>query len=647
MCGICGYISKNRITQEQLRIMNDTMYHRGPNDSGVELYDGTNDYVIGFAQRRLSILDLSPLGHQPMHSENGRISIVFNGEIYNFLDLKKEMPEYSFKSNCDTEVIIAAYLKWGIRMVDHIHGMFAIAIYDRETNEIFLIRDRIGKKPLFYWVDGKNLVFASELKPIMKCPGFKPDIRKQVISRYLYQQYINAPDTIFTDVYKLEPGGILRFHNGDITKWKYWDIKKVYADKSRNPVESYEDAKEGLKERLKKSVANRMIADVPLGTFLSGGYDSSLITAMAQENSDRPVKSFCIGFDVESYNEAEYAKEVAKHIGTDHTELYISEKEMFELVSSIPQYYDEPFADNSEIPSMLVSKLARKDVTVALSGDGGDEFFCGYNIYDNVRQAQLLNIPGAIVNGIGQLPLGSGRLIDKMPFRVKVVAGNRDHETKTQLVSAGYIQASHAFVSGVETMDIPMTAREYLKTDYNNRDNVQPVLFPIESTYGVNNYQIRRMLLDMDTYLPEDILVKMDRASMKYSLEARCPIMDTDVMEYSFRIPHKYKYYNGDKKHILKDIAYDYIPKELLDRPKTGFGVPMDKWLRGPLRDQLLDYSNKSFLDKQGVFNSDYVSKFINDYVINGDAGPSTGANYSKIAWSFYIFQQWYNYYMG
>ncbi|MBR4356976.1 MAG: asparagine synthase (glutamine-hydrolyzing) [Butyrivibrio sp.] len=646
MCGICGYISKKRITEEQLRIMNDTMYHRGPDDSGVEIYDGSNGYSIGFAQRRLSIMDLSPLGHQPMHSENGRISVVYNGEIYNYRELKEELSDYEFKSTCDTEAIIAAYLKWGIDMVDHIHGMFAIAIYDRETSDIYLIRDRIGKKPLFYWFDGENLVFASELKPIMKCPGFKPEIRKQVISRYLLQQYITAPDTIFTDVYKLEAGSYIKFSEGKITKKKYWNIKEVYKEMSKNPVRSYAEAKEGLKERLKKSVASRMIADVPLGTFLSGGYDSSLITAIAQEHSDRPVKTFCIGFDVPRYNEAEYAKEIAKHLGTDHTELYISEKEMFELVSSIPQYYDEPFADNSEIPSMLVSKLAKQDVTVALSGDGGDEFFCGYNIYDNVRTAQLLDIPGAMVHSLSGIKSGDGTLLDKMPFRVKVVANNRDPETKTQLVSEGYIRASHAFITGNEEMDVPISAAQYLSTDYNLESNSLPVLYPVESLYGVKDFQIRRMLLDMDTYLPEDILVKMDRASMKYSLEARCPIMDTDVMEYSFRIPHRFKYHKGDKKHILKDIAYDYIPKELLERPKTGFGVPMDEWLRGPLREQLLDYSSTSFLRKQDIFDVDYVSKFINDYVVKGDGGPATGANYSKIAWSFYIFQQWYNFHM-
>ncbi len=628
MCGICGYISKNRISEDELRIMNDTMIHRGPDDSGVAIYEDKDGYSVGLAQRRLAILDLSPLGHQPMHSQNGRITLVFNGEIYNFLELKEELKDYNFKSTCDTEAIIAAYLKWGIDMVDHIHGMFAIALYDRETDDVFLIRDRIGKKPLFYWLDGENIVFASELKPIIKCPGFKGTINQSVISRYLYQQYILAPDCIFEDVYKLEAGSILRFNKGQIKKWKYWDVKEVYHRMSQDPVRSYEEAKAGLKDRLKKAVVSRMIADVPLGTFLSGGYDSSLVTAMAQEFSSEPVKTFCIGFDVPSYNEAEYAKEIAQHLGTHHTELYISEKEMFELVSSIPQYYDEPFADNSEIPSMLVSKLAKKDVTVALSGDGGDEFFCGYNVYDNVAQAQMLEIPGAIAHAVGQIPVGDGKLLDRMPFRVRVVANNRNPETKTQLVSESYVQAAHAFVT---------SARE---------DNL-PVLYPFESKYDVSNFQVRRMLLDMDTYLPEDILVKMDRASMKYSLENRCPIMDTDVMEYSFRIPHKYKYYKGDKKHILKDIAYDYIPRQLLERPKTGFGVPMDAWLRGPLKEALLDYSSTSFLKKQGLFDPDYVSKFINDYIVKGDGGPATGANFSKVAWSFYIFQQWYNYYMA
>lgn len=628
MCGICGYISKKNITAEQLKEMNDTMYHRGPNDSGEEIYSASNGYQIGFAQRRLSILDLSMLGHQPMHSENKRISVVYNGEIYNFQELKKELADYPFRSNCDTEVIIAAYLKWGISCIERFNGMFAIALYDRETQEVYLVRDRIGKKPLYYWYEDQNLVFASELKPIMKCPGFHGEIAKGVLSRYLFQQYINAPESIYRNVYKLEPGAILRFSKGQIKVWKYWDVKEAYEKAQTNPVGSYEEAKAQLKDLLKQAVAARMIADVPLGSFLSGGYDSSLITAIAQEHSPDPVKTFSIGFHEEKYNEAKYAGAVADHLGTNHTELYIDEQDMFELVDSIPKYYDEPFADSSQIATMMVSKLAREHVTVALSGDGGDEFFCGYNIYENVAQAQKLDVLGGMVHGICQIPgLKQAHLEEKLPFRVRVIAGNREKESKTQFGAGNYIVKARAMVG-----ELP-------------EGEALPVHYLVESRYGVDNWQIRRMLLDMDTYLPGDILCKVDRASMKYSLECRCPILDTKVMEFSYRIPHQYKYAGGDKKHILKDIAYDYIPKELLDRPKVGFGVPLDKWLRGPLKEQLLDYSSYEYLKKQNIFDAAYVSDMIRKYVATGDAGPATGANYSKLSWSFFVFQQWYEAY--
>ncbi len=642
MCGICGYISKNRIGEDELRSMNDTMYHRGPNDSGVEIYEAKGGYSIGFAQRRLSILDLSPLGHQPMHSKDKRITVIFNGEIYNFLELKKELSGYEFKSNCDTEVIIAAYLKWGKDFAYHIHGMFAIALYDRETEDVYLVRDRIGKKPLYYYHDGDTIIFGSELKPIIKAPGFIKDINRSVIPRYLYHQYINDPDTIYKNVYKLEPGSVLHYHMGSIKKWKYWDLFKVYAENAANPVTSYEEAKSELKKKLQKAVADRMIADVPLGSFLSGGYDSSLITALAQENSSTPVKTFSIGFDVPEYNEAEYARAVANHLETDHTSLIISEKEMFELVDSIPQYFDEPFADNSEIATMLVSKLAREQVTVALSGDGGDEFFCGYNNYEDVALAQKLDVIGALAYAVGRI--GNGKVYDKYPLKVKVIAGNRAKDTKVQFSSEGYIRTANAFMDGIERMDTIVTMEDYLSTDYS--ENFLPVKYPMESIIGAKNWQTRRMLLDMNTYLPGDILTKVDRASMKYSLESRCPIMDTAVMEYSFRIPHKFKYANGDKKHILKDITYDYLPREMMERPKTGFGVPIDMWLRGPLHDRLIDYSSTSYLKKQGIFDPNYVSAFIDKYLASGDAGRATGANYSKIAWSFYVFQAWYEFYM-
>ncbi len=630
MCGICGYISRKRITEEQLRAMNDTMYHRGPDDGGAEIYEMRGGWQVGFAQRRLSILDLSQLGHQPMHSEDRRISVVYNGEIYNFQELREELADYSFRSDCDTEVIIAAYLKWGIACLERFNGMFAIALYDRESQEVYLVRDRIGKKPLYYWYEDGELVFASELKPIMKCPGFTAKIEERVLSRYLFQQYINAPESICQNVYKVEPGAVLRFHQGGISTWKYWDIKEVYHRAQTERIEDYKEAKEQLKTLLKQSVKMRMIADVPLGSFLSGGYDSSLVTAIAQACSESPVKTFSIGFHEEKYNEAKYARAVAEHLGTDHTELYIDEQDMFKLVESIPKYYDEPFADSSQIATMMVSQLAREHVTVALSGDGGDEFFCGYNIYDNVGQAQKLDRLGGMVHGLCNLPgIRQMHMEERLPFKVRVIAGNRERESKTQFGAGNYPARARAMVKRLPA-----------------GEEALPIQYLTESGYGVQDWQIRRMLLDMDTYLPGDILCKVDRASMKYSLESRCPILDKEVMECSFKIPHKYKYAGGSKKYILKDIAYDYIPKELLERPKVGFGVPLDKWLRGPLREQLSDYSSYEYLKKQGVFDAEYVSGKVGEYIKTGDAGPATGANYSKITWSFFVFQQWYETYM-
>lgn len=634
MCGISGFISKRRITVEELIAMNDTMLHRGPNDSGAEIFAASDGYSVGLAQRRLSIMDLSPLGHQPMHAADGRVSIVYNGEIYNFQELKQELSGYPFRSRCDTEVILAAYEKWGIKCVERFNGMFAIALFDRETQELYLVRDRIGKKPLYYWQDSENLVFASELKPIMACPGFPKKIGKGVLATYLYQQYIPEPDTIFEDVKKLEPGMILRFcvsagqpgQDGARARTetiRYWSIADSYQKGIADPVTDYGQAKAELKALLQKSVRSRMEADVPLGTFLSGGYDSSLVTAMAQEAAGVPVKTFSIGFSEKEYDESGYAAEVAKHLGTDHTAQIITEAEMLKLVDSIPKYFDEPMADSSQIPSMLVAALARQKVTVALSGDGGDEFFCGYQMYEKLALAQKLDMLGGMVYGISRLPgLSRLDLLEKLPFSVRTIARNRDRRYKTQLCSDKYLSC------------------------VKNLTGTEEVRFDRETAYGVKNWQIRRMLLDMDTYLPGDILSKVDRATMKYSLEARCPMLDKDVMEYSFRLPHSFKDHKGCQKYILKDIAYDYIPKELLERPKSGFSVPMDQWLRGPLREKLTDYASASFLRRQGLFDPQETQKLAESWLLQGDGGSYTGSNYSRILWAFFILEQWYEEYL-
>lgn len=631
MCGICGYLSKRIITEHELSVMNDTMKERGPDDSGTQLWELPGGRTLGMAQRRLSILDLSELGHQPMSTPDGRLSLVYNGEIYNYRELREELPEYSFRSNCDTEVILAAYLKWGIRCVERFNGMFAFALYDRESGELFLARDRMGQKPLYYWKSGDQLVFASVLAPIMKCPGFQGKIRKEVLPRFLFQEYINAPETILEDVFKLEPGTVLTWHAAAsrMTIYRYWDVSERYEAMQREPVSDFGEAKEQLKELLRSAVRRRMIADVPLGSFLSGGYDSSLISAIAQEQlGSTPLQTFSIGFEEKDYDESPYAAAIAEYLGTDHTQRIIGEQDLLELVSDLPKFFDEPMSDSSQIPTMLVSKLAREKVTVALSGDAGDEFFCGYGIYDLVRKAQKLDGIGRLAHGIGQLPLGHGKkLEDCYPFRVQVISANRNPKTRTQFGAGSYVELAGRLVQRRED------------------DPLLPVNYETEDRYPSGNWQITRMLLDMDTYLPGDILAKVDRASMKYSLENRCPFLDPEVMLYSYRLDHDLKYHREksgwSKKYILKQLAGDYIPRELLERPKKGFSVPLGKWLSGPLREQLLTYGNAQFLKEQGIFNPEEVTQLIAKFLSEGDKGAGTGQNYSGLLWSFFVFQQW------
>ena len=600
MCGICGYISKRTISQEQLSRMNDTMIRRGPNDAGAEVFAASGGYTAGLAQRRLSILDLSPAGHQPMHSAGGEVTIVYNGEIYNYQEIRRELPDYPFRSSCDTEVILAAYLAWGIDCVRRFNGMFAFALYDHRSGELFLARDRMGVKPLYYWLEDAagedtaqdsfgtagrtGIVFASELKPIMACPGFERTIRSDILARYLSQEYIAGPETVFKDVYKLEPGTILRFKDGILTKSVYWNVFDIFRRMQESPVTDYMEARQELKKLLQLSVRQDP-----------------------------------------AYDESAYAEAVARHLGCDHTTLRISEKDMLELVSDLPLHFDEPMADSSEIPTMLVSALAKQKVSVALSGDAGDEFFCGYNIYEKVEQARKLRLLGAAAHGIGQLRIGGKLLEEHYPFRLRTISRNTDPKTWTQFGEGKSGALAKRLVKG----------------------SGLPVNYPVEDQIPSKNWQVRRMLLDMATYLPDDILVKVDRAGMKYSLENRCPLLDKDVMEYSFRIDHSFKYHKGIRKYILKDIVYDYIPKELMDRPKKGFSVPLSDWLRGPLRGQLLDYADRDFLFRQGLFAPEELETMLAGFLRTGDAGSGTGANYSGILWSFFVFQQWYDCYIG
>lgn len=594
--------------------MNDTMYHRGPNDSGV-WEKQTERYGIAFAQRRLSILDLSEMGHQPMLSDDGTVIVTYNGEIYNYMDLREQLQRkgYRFKSNCDTEVVIASYQEWGCDCFTHFNGMFAIAVYDERTDRIILARDRMGKKPLYYYHKAGHFVFASELKPILKYPAFAKEVNYEIIGHFMCNKYIVSPFTIFKDTYKVEPGTYLVIADDQINCYKYWDLIGA-RENSVQDIKQLKDAKVQLKELLKDSVSKRLIADVPVGTFLSGGIDSTLITAVAQEVSDEAIDSFTIGFYDRERNEAPYAAEIAKCLGTKHHEFYMSENDVLMMLQRLSVYYDEPFSDSSQLPSMLVAKMAAQDVTVILSGDGGDELFCGYKMYDWAWIAQHIDFFGEIES---KMPWDKA-FSSRVPAELRAFIQNRKQEYKCQLF-----------------LDVMIEEAEKLL-----QPEVKKVKFDIEKDIHLNNLQEKRMLLDMVTYLPDDILAKMDRASMKYSLEVRCPLLDYRILEWSFRVAHNLKYHYLEKKYLLKQLTYDYVPKDLLDRPKKGFGVPLKHWLRTVLKSEIMRMAEPSRLRKQGVFRPNAI----NDLILKQE--HSDRIVYSSLLWSFYVFQVWYSEYI-
>ncbi len=620
MCGICGYITKKEFSQSVLTDMRDAITYRGPDDAG-KLFSHFEDFNIGLAHRRLSIMDLSELGHQPMTSSDGRCTIVYNGEIYNNVELRKVLKElgYHFKSSCDTETFLYAYIHWGSECFSKINGMFAVAIWDSFEGLLTLARDRVGKKPLYYFYnkETQEFVFASELKPIMRFPGFPKEINKAAISDFFCNKFIVAPNTIFDDTYKMIPGCslTLSLKTGQIHRKRYWDPIRTKDSQINHPITNTDDAINLIDEVLKDSVRRRMIADVTVGSFLSGGIDSTLVTAMAQQETDHPVKTFSIGFYDQKKDEAPYAKQIAKYIGTDHTEMYIDEDELFRMLPDIAIAYDEPMSDASQIPSMAVSKLASKDVKVVVTGDGGDEVFCGYKMYDWVWLAQKLDLAGALASKIPGLSDMS-----VLPMEVRAFINNRDKNRKTQLFTD-------------VRFDI---AKQML-----NADIIHDSRYAHEDRLGkYSNWQERRMLLDIMTYLPDEILCKMDRASMYYSLETRCPILDYRVIEKSFEVDHSLKYRHFDKKHILKEITYKYVPKHLLNRPKKGFSPPVAKWIRGPLANIVEEYASEESLKKQGIFDPDGVKKVIEMQK------RSDNVSYTTAIWSFFIFQEWYKKYI-
>lgn len=621
MCGICGYLSTNPTTEKQLWEMTNTMTHRGPDDSGIWTHED-NGYHIGFGHRRLSIFDLSQMGHQPMETDDGSLAGVYNGEIYNFLELRAQLEKegYRFRSNCDTEVLLYAFQKWGEDCVSRFNGMFAFAIYDKQKHRAVFIRDRMGKKPLYYYHCGQTFIFGSELKALMEHPEFVRDINREMISAYLTHKYYPAPHTVFQNTYKLEAGCALVWENGAVSIRKYWDLLEKYRQRQSSPVLDVNEAKEGVKTYLRKSVEQRLAADVPVGVFLSGGIDSTLVAGMAAEVTDKPVRTFTIGSYYEMHNEADRAKRIAQHLGTEHTELYVSDEEVQSLAADIPQYFDEPFADDSQIPTMLVSRLAKQDVTVALSGDGGDELFCGYKSYDKLRRYQALDPVAGLVKGIISLPGISNLHIDKrLPKTVRALINNRSPHTKVQLGTYVREEITSEIVKG----------------------HAASAIFDIEKDIDSKDWGEKYMLLSFLTSLPDLMLCKTDRASMRYGLELRCPLLDIDVVEYAFGLPMELKYRSGEKKWLLKQIAYDYVPRELLDMPKKGFDLGVAKQLKGPLRGMIEKYANKEILEKQGIFNYEPLARLI-DKLGNTDNEGSAG----DILWAFLMFQLWYQKYI-
>jgi len=541
--------------------------------------------------------------------------------------LREELADYPFRSDCDTEVIIAAYLAWGISCVERFNGMFAIALYDREDETVYLIRDRIGKKPLYYWYQDGELVFASELKPIMACPDFPAEIDRGVLSRFLFQKYINAPESIYRNVCKLEPGAILSFQGGQIRTWKYWSVSEIYREAAETPVAGYEEAKEQLKALLKRAVSLRMIADVPLGSFLSGGYDSSLVCALMQENSLQKIRTYCMGFEDSAFDERGYAERVANHLGTEHRNLCISDKEMLDTLECSVKNNALPIADYAVIPTIVMASEAKKDNDIILTGVGGDELFMGgLSIYAALDEAQKHALTGKIIYYSRKVPLLKNiKALNNLPFNLRLVAMDQNKKAATQ----------------IGAYDMFHTIKRMLNQPVENNS----FYFEIEDRYPEKNYGARRSLVDLDSYTVELELLKEDSATMRAGIERRCPIYDKKVMEYVFRMPYQFKMQGDGGKRILRDVLYEYVPRELVDRPKSGFNIPAERLLNTYLKDELLELSSSAYLRKQGLFHPEHTSEIIRDYLKPEKERKMKG--HFGIVWTFYIYQKWYREWMN
>ncbi|MEO1050652.1 MAG: asparagine synthase (glutamine-hydrolyzing) [Bacteroidota bacterium] len=617
MCGIAGIYSNSFQVEECLKDMTNALAHRGPDAEG---YYVNADKKIALGHRRLSILDLTDAANQPFYSSCGRYVMVYNGEVYNYQDVRatiKNKRNIDFKTNGDTEVILEAFALWGPASVEHLNGMFAYAILDLKEEKLFLFRDRLGIKPLYLFSDGTTFAFASEIKAFKNILD-KTDSRLncQALSNFLHLGFIPQEQTIYASVEKLPSASWMELDlknagKVDFDTHMYWDASGFIGNETFN---NESQAKERLRELLIQSVTGRLLADVPLGTFLSGGIDSSTVTAIAQSISDKPVQTFSIGFEDRKFNEADYASSVAKHLGTDHHELILSEQDALAEIEGLLRIYDQPFADSSSIPTLLVSKMARKHVTVALSGDGGDEQFLGYGMYN---WASRLSNPmirtfryplGWLLKNTGNNRLKRGALVMGYP------QGNMKSHIFSQ---EQYFFSNHE----LEKLILPETFKSAALHE-NYQSNVK--LGPEEA----------QAFFDINNYLKDDLLVKVDMASMNHSLEVRVPLLDHNIVEFSLGLHHKFKKRNKESKYLLKQVLFDYVPKALFDRPKWGFAVPMVKWLKTDLKYLLDNHLSKASIEQAGIVQYQVVDALKKRY-LNGE-----DYLYNRL-WALIILHKW------
>lgn len=640
MCGIAGFwgaIVREEALIGGIRSMIDTLSHRGPDDDGIWTNEATG-LALGF--RRLAIVDLSSAGHQPMPSKSGRYVITFNGEVYNFAELRHELEArgHTFHGHSDTEVVLAAVEQWGLKAaVDRFVGMFAFALWDFQERSLSLVRDRLGIKPLYYGWMGQTLIWGSELKALRPHPSFRAEIDRGALGLYIRHSYVPGPQTIYRGIYQLPPGSIVTVTSPTDRQpaTPYWSAGEVAERGVRERFTgSGEEAVRELDGLLRQAVGLRMIADVPLGAFLSGGIDSSTVVALMQAQSSRPIKTFSIGFHEDGFNEAHHALEVARHLGTDHTELYVTPMEARDVIPCLPDIYDEPFADASQIPTVLVSRLTRRSVTVALSGDGGDEVFAGYGRYfsgaDLWNRVGLLPVAvrGVLARGIAAAsPAAYDRVLRHVPFEAQAGSRLSGHHLRrlAEVMSAPSRQLLYRSIVSQEQNPSSLVMDAY---------EPYSVLSDAVSLPALSGFLEEMQYLDTVTYLPDDILTKVDRASMSVGLEARVPLLDHRVVEFAWRLPTDMKVRDKQGKWPLRQVLYHYVPQSLVERPKMGFGVPIAAWLRGPLQDWAATLLDEKSLEEQGVFQATAVRQKWQQHL-------SGSHDWEGVLWSVLMFQAW------